>query len=264
MKLGDTGHNVEELQELLNDNGIVVAVDGDYGPKTVEAVKQFQQREGLAVDGVAGNKTLEKLSKTHPVAAVTSNAIFDAASQVPERFKVKIVAVRDYKKSDGNNKVGVYDDAVMVLWPGGSKLFKSNSDPSRLGWNPGVGKPFAQLTTGLHYFVRGYHKGKYPAFRQPDPSDSDQVKILINSGLTAADCRFKVLRTYGVGDPRNYYETGYFAINIHKGSEYGTSSWGCQTFDPADWNQFKELTYKLMDQYGQSVLPYLLIQGPVV
>ena len=264
MKLGDKGENVEELQELLNEAGIECAVDGDYGQKTFKAVAVFQQREGLTVDGIAGNSTLAKLSKTHPVAAVTSNAIFDASVNVPERFKVKIVAVRDYKKSDGQNKVGVYDDAVMVIWPEGSRLFKSNSDPSRLGWNSGVGKPFAQLTTGLHYFIRGYHKGKYPAFRQPDPSDSNQVNILIKNGLTAADAKFKVLRTYGVGDSRNYHETGYYAINIHKGSEYGTSSWGCQTFDPSDWNQFKELVYSLMDKYSQSVLPYYLIQGPVV
>lgn len=52
VKKGSYGWNVKELQEAL---GLVV--DGDFGPKTDEAVRSFQSGEGLAVDGVVGPAT---------------------------------------------------------------------------------------------------------------------------------------------------------------------------------------------------------------
>ena len=48
----------ELLKHLGHDAG---AIDGQDGPKTQEAVKQFQGRQGLKVDGVAGPRTREAL-----------------------------------------------------------------------------------------------------------------------------------------------------------------------------------------------------------
>lgn len=262
MKIGDEGEDVAELQQLLKDIGYNIKVDGDFGSATDAAVRDFQHKKGLKVDGWVGENTLKALP-LKDIVSKTQLKVIEAARLIPDRFKVKVVAVRDYKKVDGSNKVGAYDDAIFVLAPGVNRFFKSNSDPSRLGWNPGVNKPFAQLSIGLHYFIKGYHKGRYPAFRQPDKSIQSQVKILENSGLKKSDADFKVIRSYGNGDSRNYTETGYYAINIHKGTDYGTSSWGCQTLTPSDWEVFKKLTYDEMIKYKQLVLPYNLIQGPI-
>lgn len=38
-------------------------VDGDFGKDTEKAVKEFQQKNGLEVDGIVGEKTMEKLLK---------------------------------------------------------------------------------------------------------------------------------------------------------------------------------------------------------
>ena len=46
IKLGSTNkEQVKEIQEALN-----IWVDGDFGPKTEAAVKQFQKENGLAAD----------------------------------------------------------------------------------------------------------------------------------------------------------------------------------------------------------------------
>lgn len=46
-----------ELQELLNKNGAMIAVDADFGAATVTALKAFQKRKKLVVDGIVGHRT---------------------------------------------------------------------------------------------------------------------------------------------------------------------------------------------------------------
>ena len=59
--LGDKGDAVECLQLRLNAQGFFVFIDGDFGPKTLEAVKKYQRREGLKVNGIVGKDTWRKL-----------------------------------------------------------------------------------------------------------------------------------------------------------------------------------------------------------
>ena len=62
---GSSGDGVEELQKKLLGQGISPGpVDGVFGPKTEDAVKQFQTRQGLDVDGIAGSKTFTALGMT--------------------------------------------------------------------------------------------------------------------------------------------------------------------------------------------------------
>ena len=63
LKEGIEGQDVKALQEQLVDLGYMSEkeVDRIYGPITVAAVQNFQKRNGLHVDGLAGEKTLEML-----------------------------------------------------------------------------------------------------------------------------------------------------------------------------------------------------------
>ena len=61
-KKGSTGATVTTIQEKLSRWGYYSGkVDGVYGSKTEEAVKYFQRKNGLAVDGKCGPKTLAAL-----------------------------------------------------------------------------------------------------------------------------------------------------------------------------------------------------------
>ncbi len=51
------GKEVKWLQWQLNRHGYKLLEDGIFGPKTLEAVKDFQKKQGLVVDGIVGNKT---------------------------------------------------------------------------------------------------------------------------------------------------------------------------------------------------------------
>lgn len=48
------GESVRALQSLLNLHGASLTVDGSYGPATEKAVKEFQTKNGLSVDGKCG------------------------------------------------------------------------------------------------------------------------------------------------------------------------------------------------------------------
>lgn len=59
---GSRGQEVREIQTRLKNWGYYSgSVDGIYGTQTVEAVKYFQRKNGLTVDGIAGPATLRAL-----------------------------------------------------------------------------------------------------------------------------------------------------------------------------------------------------------
>lgn len=61
-QLGSRGDNVRTIQTKLKRWGYYNgSVDGVYGKKTADAVRRFQQKNGLTVDGVCGEKTLAAL-----------------------------------------------------------------------------------------------------------------------------------------------------------------------------------------------------------
>jgi chitosanase len=55
------GNDVQFVQQALSDAGIPVDVDGIFGPQTENAIKEFQQQQGLTVDGIVGPATLAAL-----------------------------------------------------------------------------------------------------------------------------------------------------------------------------------------------------------
>ncbi len=61
-KYGSRGSEVREIQTRLKKWGYYKGnVDGIYGNQTVDAVKYFQRKNGLKVDGIAGKQTLSKM-----------------------------------------------------------------------------------------------------------------------------------------------------------------------------------------------------------
>jgi len=64
----DRGKNVRRIQEWLCLHDLHVAIDGDFGPATEAAVKEFQDAQGLPVSGVVTSQAFEAL--TAPMAAV--------------------------------------------------------------------------------------------------------------------------------------------------------------------------------------------------
>ncbi len=61
-RYGSRGDEVKQIQTKLKNWGYYKgSVDGIYGSKTVEAVKYFQRKNGLTIDGIAGSQTLKAM-----------------------------------------------------------------------------------------------------------------------------------------------------------------------------------------------------------
>lgn len=61
VKVGAKGNAVSELQKRLNNSGFALDTDGVFGSKTQQAVRDYQKKNGLTVDGIVGNETWSSL-----------------------------------------------------------------------------------------------------------------------------------------------------------------------------------------------------------
>jgi RHS repeat-associated protein len=71
LQIGNSGDEVMHLQQRLMNLGYDVSggADGQFGPGTQKALEQFQQDQGIAVDGVAGRQTETALLVARAIAS---------------------------------------------------------------------------------------------------------------------------------------------------------------------------------------------------
>ena len=154
---------------------------------------------------------------------------------------------RDSLGAPGVNDRGIYDDAIFIDTADAFAAFHGNTDPSRFR-----GEGFSEATKGIAslnpgaWFVHRFdkHRGDYLALCQR------AGKVTVTRD----------------GKKENYTNTGEFGINIHRGSFHGTSSLGCQTIHPEQWDSFINLAIDLARRYHgqkwkQAVIPYVLMEN---
>jgi lysozyme len=155
---------------------------------------------------------------------------------------VALLGVRGYYRDTmgipGENDRGIYDDAIFIHAPSVTAAFNANTDPSR--HRPGI----ATLRCGTWRYRIGIHGLSKPR--------KDQYVALVQAAPVTVD------RDQAAA------ESGWFGINIHRGGYGTTSSLGCQTIYPEQWPAFMANVQDQLLRHTQEILPYLLIQGPVV
>ena len=71
LRRGDTGPDVDLLQNTLILKGYPLVADGDFGPRTEARVIEFQESEGLYADGIVGPLTWERLDTEQPAKPIS-------------------------------------------------------------------------------------------------------------------------------------------------------------------------------------------------
>ena len=82
VKAGDKGDGVTKIQFALKAAGYKVTVDGTFGNQTDAAVRLFQKKVGLKVDGIVGKVTWAKLSAASPGSATVTTVKGTTATTV--------------------------------------------------------------------------------------------------------------------------------------------------------------------------------------
>ena len=161
-KYGSRGSEVRTIQDKLKRWGYYTgSVDGIYGSLTVAAVKKFQQKNGLAVDGIAGTKTLNAMgimtssssggssSNNSSNVNLIAKAIYGEARGEPYTGQVAVGAVimNRVKSSKFPNTIsgviyqkGAFDavsDGQINLSPNSSA--KKAAQDAINGWDPSYG-----------------------------------------------------------------------------------------------------------------------------
>lgn len=99
IKIGESSPRVYELKKNLAKLGFVVSnnPNNDFGPKTVQVVKEFQKYYGLSVTGVADQATLQTLEKN-----VNSPYQVGKSNKEIKEIKLKLAEL-GFKVSDNPN-----------------------------------------------------------------------------------------------------------------------------------------------------------------
>lgn len=88
IQYGASGSDVEDLQKRLNSYGYNLAVDGQFGDQTKNAVLDYQKKYGLTQDGIVGSQTWGKLTGGNGASAQSFTA-GDVLSQRPGAYTSK-------------------------------------------------------------------------------------------------------------------------------------------------------------------------------
>lgn len=108
-KYGSRGEEVRTIQEKLKRWGYYSGnVDGIYGSQTVSAVKRFQQKNGLQVDGIAGPKTLSAMG-------ITSSSSGTSGSSSSNSSDVNLLARLIYGEARGESYTGQVAVGAVVM-----------------------------------------------------------------------------------------------------------------------------------------------------
>jgi N-acetylmuramoyl-L-alanine amidase len=116
LRNGSVGEDVIELQSRLSYNGFYKnKVDGVFGWNTYWAVRNFQDKFGLPVDGIVGSKTKAMLVKATKYQKPGNSG---TAASVPSGFSqsdIQLMANAVYGESRGEPYTGQVAVAAVIL-----------------------------------------------------------------------------------------------------------------------------------------------------
>lgn len=112
LRIGSRGDAVTYLQNLLNDKGAGIAVDGSFGPETLGAVRDAQAAGGTTVDGVVGPLTWAVLTENSSSSSSSSSGSSSESSNSRSTLRQgnRGEAVKDLQRHLNDRSAGLAVD----------------------------------------------------------------------------------------------------------------------------------------------------------
>lgn len=217
MAYGEKNEVVLASQSRLKELGYLTTTpDGNYGKDTVQAVKQFQSRNGLVVDGYLGPSTRIELKK---LTARPNGLIIGEEGESVERVQ-SLLSEFGYLPS--GNVTGYYGEIT-------EKAVKSFQENNKLTVDGSVGiKTMAALTGDSVVRVRagsssGSGKGSIDHKPNVEGTDGGNVQALIDAAVSKVGSKY----VWGAKGPNSFDCSGfvYWSLNqVGVRQSYLTSS----------------------------------------
>ena len=150
---GMTGEQVRQVQSRLAELGYLSAsfVNGVYDDNTRQAIRRFQQANGLTADGAAGSATQSRLYASGTVTAQTARMAVDNTGRQTQEYRVNGA----YQLSVGGGGIAVGDRSALYCADAsqGGALVKRPYDGSAATVLAYETPRFLHLTNGRLYYV---------------------------------------------------------------------------------------------------------------
>ncbi|MGK6352094.1 N-acetylmuramidase domain-containing protein [Parapedobacter sp. DT-150] len=121
LQLNSQGNAVELLQELLNEFGFDLTVDGHFGDTTDRAVRQFQQENELVSDGIVFTKTWTKLITGVPIDLSVMESKYLKESDITnlaDRLGLDVAVVKAVNEVESSGRGFNADGNPKILFEG--------------------------------------------------------------------------------------------------------------------------------------------------
>lgn len=112
LKIGSKGAAVSDLQRQLKKLGYKIAVDGDFGTYTEQAVVAFQRKSNLLDDGKVGDKTRSALLGKNTSKFLSASDYTNAA----KRLGVPELVIRAFAETESRSGGFLTDGRPIILF----------------------------------------------------------------------------------------------------------------------------------------------------
>ena len=164
LKKGSSGADVKTLQRRLKQLGYYTgSVDGDFGDATEKALRAFQDRNNLLVDGIAGKSTMAKLNSSNAVKAAAATATpRKTATPKPKTTATPNLSTEYYLQSGSS----------------GTRVRTLQARLIELGWM--AGSPDGNYEGATEYAVKAFQK-KYKSLYTDGVAGPSTLQTLYSS-----------------------------------------------------------------------------------
>ncbi|MFL0682965.1 putative peptidoglycan binding protein [Algoriphagus aquaeductus] len=175
LKLRSSGPFVSYLQELLGKSGYQIPATGYFGNLTDAAVRDFQRKNGLVVDGEVGVKTWTLLvDKTRPAQTLADKFLSEQdLKDFAQKHQLELPAVKAVNEVESSGKGFLIDGKPKILFEGHifwKQLQERGFNPNLIS-NPSNSDVLYSRWTKSHYIggPREYDRLEKAASLLPDP-----------------------------------------------------------------------------------------------
>ena len=198
LKLKSKGQFVSQLQEMLQKLGYKsIVADGAFGKMTEDAVKDFQAKNNLLIDGIVGTKSWMIIYDKAKPKVVTPQAETDVEKAAKE-LNVEVAAIKAVNEVESGGRRGFLADGKIMILFEGHVFWK---ELQKLGINP-----LNHVKGNENILYRTWTKGHYKGGALEHDRLNQAIKINKTAALASASYgKFQIMGN-------NYKACGYNSV----------------------------------------------------